>query len=326
MNGLVVIILFAAATSIACADSPTHAADSGVRVAKKFGLFGFRRGPARNTAGNYRGGSSGYRTSSGAPVYGYGIGTGYSSFNYGGFGYLDPYRFDGFGYDPYRYGSFKAPDLLDDPYFQANSLYPDKYPAYRRQQERLRLKAIPYSNYPEPFPAVAPVPRQPAPAWQSNAPTTSRSAPNFRPDAAPSYAGTPRGDANLQSSAQRLRSHLAKRQDGEVWINYLSPDQIETMIESDDRKGIQKLMTHYDGVVANGELGHIVRAPGFTQTRSLLRQYLSQPASRQPASIPNQPSVSQPASILNSPASNLDSFAPTGTAIENLPAPTPDAK
>ena len=48
------------------------------------------------------------RTSSGLDIR-IGVGTfpGYGYYpGFGAVGYLDPYRFDGFGYDPYRYGRF----------------------------------------------------------------------------------------------------------------------------------------------------------------------------------------------------------------------------
>ena len=56
------------------------------------------------------------------------------SYGYSRFGYIDPYRFDGYGYDPYRYGSFQAPDLLNDPYFIERHRNDSRFPGRRRSR------------------------------------------------------------------------------------------------------------------------------------------------------------------------------------------------
>jgi hypothetical protein len=57
---------------------------------------------------------------------------GHPAYGYPGWGYPYPsaYPFNGFdyGYDPYRYGSFQAPDLLDDPYFRARNRHNSRFP------------------------------------------------------------------------------------------------------------------------------------------------------------------------------------------------------
>ena len=74
-----------------------------------------------------------YRPSSGLDIrIGIGSYPGYGYYSgFGAYGYLDPYRFDGYGYDPYRYGSFEAPDLLKDPYFRERYRYDSKFPSIR---------------------------------------------------------------------------------------------------------------------------------------------------------------------------------------------------
>ncbi len=79
--------------------------------------------------------------------FGFSIGIGnYSSYGYPGYGYLDPYRFGGYGYDPYRYGSFRAPDLLNDPYFRESHRYDSRFPgrcSHRNQTPLIIRPAVP---------------------------------------------------------------------------------------------------------------------------------------------------------------------------------------
>ncbi len=53
-------------------------------------------------------------------------------------GYFNPYGFDLYVHDPYRYGSFDAPDLLDDPYFRERHRYDSRYPGRYRQRRVIR--------------------------------------------------------------------------------------------------------------------------------------------------------------------------------------------
>jgi hypothetical protein len=85
------------------------------------------------------------------PGYGHGYGYGYG---YPGVGSLHPYAFDGYGYDPYRYGSFKAPDLLDDPYFRERYRYDSHFPG--RYRAPLVMQPA-YRDLPQPYHYSEPV-------------------------------------------------------------------------------------------------------------------------------------------------------------------------
>ncbi|TWT49117.1 hypothetical protein Pla22_43090 [Rubripirellula amarantea] len=91
------------------------------------------------------------------PGYGY-SNLGYSGFNhsdldyrgsgYRDFGYRNPgyprhgYPSYGFGYvyDPYARGSFEAPDLLNDPLFQAQHKFDSRYPGRYQSASPLQFK------------------------------------------------------------------------------------------------------------------------------------------------------------------------------------------
>ena len=74
-----------------------------------------------------------------------------------GYGY--PYSFpiygSGYAYDPYERGSFRAPDLHDDPLFRAQHKFDSHFPGRYARPESLQLRHAP-------FPTVRPT-RSPRP-------------------------------------------------------------------------------------------------------------------------------------------------------------------
>lgn len=182
------------------------------------------------------------------PGYGY-----YSGF--GAYGYLDPYRFDGYGYDPYRYGSFEAPDLLKDPYFRERYRYDSKFPG------RYRAPAIPRTSTAA---TIEDLYRLKASG------TDRRVGSTVRVDSA-------RLISQLRKATEQLTRGLTASEYGEAWLEYLGPDQLPALIAQGKMTELQELMTHYDGVVANPELQYIMATHGFAETRFLLRHYLGKP-------------------------------------------------
>ncbi|TWU15436.1 hypothetical protein [Allorhodopirellula heiligendammensis] len=76
------------------------------------------------------------------------IGGGYVSGYRGYSGLSDfngiPYYGYGYAYDPYRHGSFHAPDLLNEPYFRAQHKFDSQFPGRYSRRPRLQLRgAVP---------------------------------------------------------------------------------------------------------------------------------------------------------------------------------------
>ncbi len=182
---------------------------------------------------------------------------GYSGFG-SGFGYLDPYRFDGFGYDPYRYGTFRAPDLLDDPYYIDRHRYDSQFPGRYRAPLVVR-------------PAV------PAVQYQSHGISILEPNSSATP-LVPAEPGDPNGQ--LRAATEQLIRSLSTRQDADVWMVYLAPDKIEPLIASGNLAELRKLLSHYDGVVGNPQLRPIATASGFAATRSFLQAQVGQLSGR----------------------------------------------
>ena len=233
--------------------------------------------------------SSGLNISIGIGAYpGYGYYSGW-----GGYGYLDPYRFDGYGYDPYRYGSFEAPDLLKDPYFRERYRYDSKYPG------RYRAPRMPRTSNPividdlYGLKMVEPI---------------QRSGSSILAD-----AGSV--DRQWAKVTEQLARGLAVSEYGEAWLEYLGPRQLPSLVARGKNKELQELMSHYDGVVANPELQYITATPGFTETKKLLENYLARPSSGSNGQVIRiSPSVIEP----------IDSDETDQP--ENLPAPLPSAE
>ena len=206
-----------------------------------------------NTERTYRS----YRPSSGLNI-SIGIGSypGYGYYSgFGGYGYPDPYRFDGYGYDPYRYGSFEAPDLLKDPYFRERYRYDSKFPG------RYRAPAIP----------------------RTLTAGASEDLYRFKTTDADIRAGSSvladsgAMSMQLRKATEQLARGLAVSEYGEAWLEYLGPRQLPALIARGKTAELQELMTHYDGVVANPELQYITATDGFAETSYLLRRYLRKP-------------------------------------------------
>ena len=72
----------------------------------------------------------------GVPLYGSRFGTGYGS---------------GYVYDPYESGRFQAPDMHNDPLFQAQHKFDSHFPGRSTQQQKLQFKShVPQYSTPVP--------------------------------------------------------------------------------------------------------------------------------------------------------------------------------
>ncbi len=256
--------LFVALATLVCA---VHCAHSQGRSGKGHSHAGpgnsLKAGGGRGVtrghwAGNHRHDyqHNSHRSNYPSSSFGFSIGIGgYPGFGYSNLGFFDAYRFDGYGYDPYRYGHFQVPDLLDDPYFNERHRYDSQFPGMRYRAPLVVRGAVP------------PV------AYESYG-NVSAQADDGTTHAGPVHPANLAG--RLRLACQQLSHSLSIRPDGEAWLAYLAPHQINELLASGNSAGLRELLTHYDGVVGNPQLQSIVAANGFGTTRSLLRQYVSQ--------------------------------------------------
>lgn len=142
------IFVLAAVSSFCCSDAGAQTFFKGGLLKREFGT---RQNTSQHTTQMSQRHASSvqpqvsnrYRTPYVTSPSGISIGVGsYPYYNYPRPGQFDPYRFDNYVHDPYITGSFKAPDLLKDPYFRERHRYESKYPARRRTPSNPLVRLI----------------------------------------------------------------------------------------------------------------------------------------------------------------------------------------
>ncbi len=205
-------------------------------------------------------------------------------------------------YGSYRYGYPSAYYSYRGYYVPGSVIY-DPVPVYP-----------PATVYP-PVTVYQPVPAYPA---QGAAAPATR-AESFRVTAAEL-------NERLRTSAMRLSESLSRRRDdGDIWMNYLAPNRIVDAIDHNADPGtVRDLVANYDGVSANPQLGSISTASGFAETRALLRQFVSVPVTTVPAARiapPVDPStpIDELPPIPPQPDTKTDSSAPAEPPVPQPP-------
>jgi hypothetical protein len=235
----------------ATAQTPQHRVTA--QVASDVHLGGIRATPIQLVGDRFFRRFQSTRRSRSPSLFGFSIGIGnYYSDRRSGYYEFDPNAFSGYAYDPYTYGHFEAPDLLNDPYFRERNRYDShfKSPLFQRKS----------ATHWAPSPTRRSYGHRGAPFQFKSAPVTQ----GDRSSAA----------AQLRSACEQLSRSLAARADGEMWLEFLAPERIQSWIDEGDTEALAELLTHYDGVVGNPEYRSISSAKGFATTRSLLRQYV----------------------------------------------------
>ena len=227
------------------------------------------------------------------PSFGYGSRFGYGGIGYPGFGYGV-----GIPYSSYRYG---YPDVYD--LYRAQSMYRDyrleyydrllgsslyavprdlayDYPRYRYSYG---ISADPLIASPHEFPAYVPPIVAVEPLLEHR--RRMMTGPELSQEAPPENL-----NESLRASATRLSASLSRRRnDGEIWLDYLSPGKIIQAIDQGlPPESLRELMRSYDGIVGNPDLASVASADGFARTRQLLRQWIdSSSPMNAPASTSN---------------------------------------
>jgi len=208
-------------------------------------------------------------------------GFGHSGFGHSGFGY--PGLSYGFG-NPYQSFNFS----LGSPYGYAPFPYQSDYIDYRSEYNRRLYDSYqPYSpfndrSYRPPVAEIEPfygaeIPGD-FPYDDSLQSTPSRNLPEA-----------------LRAAANRLSMSLSRRRDdGDVWLDYLAPGRIISTIDQGlPVESISELMKNFDGVVGNPELRMIAVADGFESTRQLLRQWIETTPAAEAEATPEVPPIDE---------------------------------
>ena len=195
--------------------------------------------------------------------------------------------------------------------------------------------AVPYRYYPRPYVAypiygrayavpVNPVPRYPSYGVTPAVPRYQVARPQVvAPSSAvssPAVSSTGDPTDQLRRAATRLAGRLAlRRDDGDVWLEYLGPQRIiETIDQGGSMASLADLLVNFNAVVNSGNRS-IVNADGFRTTHALLGQLVNS-ADPSPKDVPP---VSEGTDIEAEP--KADSFEPRDTSVPTTPSPTAPA-
>lgn len=225
------------------------------------------------------------------------------AFGYGGFGYgVGAYgyssRYNGFGYRPYLYGgsvyrSYNRYDIVPVvpvPVVPLVPVFPDPLDDYLGY-DHLGYDYLGYGRrdyvYPERF---ADSDRHQVDPYRSARPAFAP------PSDATRAAQSPVSlEDDLRVAADRLARALSRRRDdADVWLDYLRPDLIiETIDRGQSPAALSGLLLNYEGLVGNAQLSQLWTTDGFRQTHQLLRQWVGSAGSS--VSVDSVPQEGSPA-------------------------------
>ena len=176
------------------------------------------------------------------------------------------------------------------------------YSPYTYPYQRYRFPSVPTTRYLTPAPTYSvpvPIPSEPryAPGIAGGIPDVTVPEPYAmsRPVVPSHSVGS--SSRTLATAARRLYAALsARRDDGDVWLQYLQPDVVAAAADSGRLSPeVLALSQRYEGVTMNPELRWIARLPGFEQTRMMLGQSASSAMTPDSSAMtPDQPSATVP--------------------------------
>jgi len=187
-------------------------------------------------------------TSSGISI---GIGS-YPYYRYPRPGNFDPYRFDNYVHDPYETGRFRAPDLLNDPYFRERHRYDSAFRSRRHSRSHARQRKRSHQHH----------------GHSGHSPSQATSL-KMKPATLPQV---PLADPGAPA---QLAQSLSQREDAEAWMEFLAPDRIDSWIAEGNSQQIRELHSRYEAVLSEAEFDAIAEADGFLATERLLSRHVA---------------------------------------------------
>ena len=208
---------------------------------------------------------------------------------------------------------------------------------YSAGRVEVRVPALPSGRYPGaltnplqplvPAPSVAP-PQYDVPSYAEVFPESSQ--PSMEPTAASETI------VDLLTAVSRLDADLSRREDAEVWSDYLQLDSVQAMARSlvgerrldalaDDvavHRQATELVIPFDAVTASRDLGWLASLDSFQGTRQALRKLAGPDAHT--AAGPAGDAVRVPRSVLERQAPPVTPKPSESEGLEELPAPLPD--
>lgn len=208
-------------------------------------------------------------------------------FGYDYLGYPDPYFLFPYSIDPWERGSFRAPDLHDDPFFY-DRVPPQTQRSPRQDKAPLQLKRSEATgdNY---------IPKAPKNAFEKKAITTPKSETylssfvvNQSQELREAIPETKTKDhptlppikqrteiiESLTNASSKFAENLLGYPGGDQWVQYLKPNMLPIMATQGKHQELNELLTRYDITFVRSEIRMVSRIGGFAESRNQLRKLL----------------------------------------------------
>lgn len=179
-------------------------------------------------------------------------------YGYDHLGLPDPYFCYPYSLDPWERGSFRAPDLLDDPYFY------DRVPVSSIQRHRSFRKQRTGPHATTIIPDRAPVDSLPQMNTASEVPTEEH---ELTPESAEILE-------RLEIASSTLAEQLLRYPNGDQWVRYLQPNMLPIMAAKGRYSTLNQLLTRYDQTFVKPDVKTVSAIEGFEQSRKELRRFL----------------------------------------------------
>lgn len=179
-------------------------------------------------------------------------------YGYDSLGYPDPFFLFPYSIsmDPWARGSFRAPDLHDDPYFY------DRVPQQTRRTARGTVR-----------PDVSQ--RSEAVAQRTQPALELKVIPKTPP--AVEFELTQKSEIileDLQEASSELAESLLQYPGGKKWVKYLRPNMLPIMATNGQKAELNDMLTRYDLTVVQEDSQIIRTIDGFEESRKSLRRFL----------------------------------------------------
>ena len=179
-------------------------------------------------------------------------------YGYDFLGYPDPFFLFPYSIsmDPWARGSFRAPDLHDDPYFY------DRVPQQTRRTARGGVRSE---------------------ISQRNEGLAQRTQPalelkvNTQTSPAVEFELTQKSEVileDLQEASSELAESLLEYPGGKKWVKYLRPNMLPIMASKGQKFELNEMLTRYDLTFVQDDTQIIRTIDGFEESRKILRRFI----------------------------------------------------
>ena len=198
------------------------------------------------------------------------------SFGYDHLGYPDPYFLFPYSLDPWVRGSFRAPDLHDDPYFY------DRAPTQTRRTSKTHTTAAELKDHPSTSTVNEVAQRTDREIQRLNRSVNGIQSDQTDDSLITNQASEPvalserstRILKSLTQSSSSLAESLLEYGGSDQWIEFLQPNMIPIMALRGQYEALNEILNRYDQTFTREDIRTVSQIQGFEASRNQLRKFL----------------------------------------------------